>query len=267
MAKRRERREAMGRYIKDVQLDQPLDVVSLVMEDYVYHNRFSRTDWNGEMVFYRKDEHRRERYMKWTYAGGLFHVEAWLRNPLGGEMDLDGVGGGASRKEFRQSMDRLIETLKNQSPSGLAGGHVGADPLHHSPDYEAEHKAWQNQGESRGPGQQSPQSRAQGQNQAWEQSRNGNAQTGAFSGEGHSRKYGSSGTSAVICAMAGLIFAGVLPIVGIILGIVGMKKCDEAGANLPRAIKFLCIFVIGISGLWMVGGFLLSFAGAYLLGL
>ena len=135
----------MGRYIKDAQLDQPLDVVSLVMEDYIYHERFSRTDWNGEMVFYRKDGHGRERYMKWSYAGGLFHVEAWLKNPLGGEMDLDGVGGGASRREFRESMDRLLRTLKDQSSSNLAGGHVGADPLHHSSNYEAEHRAWQDQ--------------------------------------------------------------------------------------------------------------------------
>ena len=36
----------MGRYSKDIQLEQPIDVVSMVMEDFVYHNRFSRTDWN-----------------------------------------------------------------------------------------------------------------------------------------------------------------------------------------------------------------------------
>lgn len=42
----------MGRYVKDVQLDKPIDVVSMVMDDFVYHNQFSRTDWNGEMVYY-----------------------------------------------------------------------------------------------------------------------------------------------------------------------------------------------------------------------
>ena len=41
----------MGRYIRDVELNQPIDVVSMVMEDFIYHNRFTRADWNGEMVF------------------------------------------------------------------------------------------------------------------------------------------------------------------------------------------------------------------------
>ena len=68
----------MSRYINDVRLDQPIDVVSVLLEDFIYHNRFSRTDWNGEMVYRLKDSHGVERYMKWFYADGVFHVEAWL---------------------------------------------------------------------------------------------------------------------------------------------------------------------------------------------
>ena len=111
----------MGRYIKDIELNQPIDVVSLVMEDYIYHNHFSRTDWNGEMVFCLRDGHGGERYLKWSYAGGIFHVEAWLKGPFGKEMDLDGVGGGASRKEFRESMERLAGQLRHQQASAIAG--------------------------------------------------------------------------------------------------------------------------------------------------
>ena len=64
----------MGRYIKDIRLEQPIDVVSMVMDDFIYHNHFSRTDWNGEMVFFLKDRHNKERYLKWVYVDGQFHV-------------------------------------------------------------------------------------------------------------------------------------------------------------------------------------------------
>lgn len=252
----------MGRYIKDVQLDQPLDVVSLVMEDYIYHERFSRTDWNGEMVFYRKDAHGRERYMKWSYAGGLFHVEAWLKNPLGGEMDLDGVGGGASRREFRESMDRLLRTLKNQSPSNLAGGHVGADPLHHSSDYEAEHRAWQDQ------------NRNQNMNQRQDRNRSMNQGQGPNGSQGQSGQQsqrrstnGSSFRTAVFFAIAGILFAGFIPLAGIIFGIWGLKKSGDCDESTERAIKGICIVVIAISIIRWLISFVLGFLGFALLGL
>lgn len=249
----------MGRYIKDVQLDQPLDVVSLVMEDYIYHERFSRTDWNGEMVFYRKDGHGRERYMKWSYAGGLFHVEAWLKNPLGGEMDLDGVGGGASRREFRESMDRLLQTLKNQSPSNLAGGHVGADPLHHSPDYEAEHRAWQDGNRSQG------QDRNQSMNQG--QGSNGSRDRSGQQLQRRSAKGNTSAITAVFFAIAGLLFAGFIPLAGVIFGILGLKKSGDYDEGTERAIKTVCIVVIAISIIRWIISFVLGFLGFALLGL
>ena len=252
----------MGRYIKDAQLDQPLDVVSLVMEDYIYHERFSRTDWNGEMVFYLKGGHGRERYMKWSYAGGLFHVEAWLKNPLGGEMDLDGVGGGASRREFRESMDRLLRTLKDQSPSNLAGGHVGADPLHHSSNYEAEHRAWQDQNRN--------QSMNQGldRNQSMNQGRGPNGSQGQ-SGQQPQRlnTNRSSLRTAVFFAIAGILFAGFIPLAGIIFGIWGLKKSGDCDESTARAVKGVCIVVIAISIIRWIISFVLGFLGFALLGL
>ena len=242
----------MGRYIKDAQLDQPLDVVSLVMEDYIYHERFSRTDWNGEMVFYRKDGHGRERYMKWSYAGGLFHVEAWLKNPLGGEMDLDGVGGGASRREFRESMDRLLRTLKDQSSSNLAGGHVGADPLHHSSNYEAEHRAWQDQNRNQSMNQGRGPNGSQGQSGQQPQRLNTNR---------------SSLRTAVFFAIAGILFAGFIPLAGIIFGIWGLKKSGDCDESTARAVKGVCIVVIAISIIRWIISFVLGFLGFALLGL
>ncbi len=252
----------MGRYIKDAQLDQPLDVVSLVMEDYIYHERFSRTDWNGEMVFYRKDGHGRERYMKWSYAGGLFHVEAWLKNPLGGEMDLDGVGGGASRREFRESMDRLLRTLKDQSSSNLAGGHVGADPLHHSSNYEAEHRAWQDQ------------NRNQSMNQGLDRNQSMNQGRGPNGSQEQSRQQPQrlntnrySLRTAVFFAIAGILFAGFIPLAGIIFGIWGLKKSGDCDESTARAVKGVCIVVIAISIIRWIISFVLGFLGFALLGL
>ena len=252
----------MGRYIKDAQLDQPLDVVSLVMEDYIYHERFSRTDWNGEMVFYRKDGHGRERYMKWSYAGGLFHVEAWLKNPLGGEMDLDGVGGGASRREFRESMDRLLRTLKDQSSSNLAGGHGGAGPLHHSSNYEAEHRAWQDQ------------NRNQSMNQGLDRNQSMNQGRGPNGSQEQSRQQPQrlntnrySLRTAVFFAIAGILFAGFIPLAGIIFGIWGLKKSGDCDESTARAVKGVCIVVIAISIIRWIISFVLGFLGFALLGL
>lgn len=132
----------MSRYIKDIQLDQPIDTVSVVMEDFTYHNQFRRADWNGEMVHMTKDRHGRERYLKWSYVSGRFHVEAWLKTRFGGEMDLDGVGGGASREEYRKCMDDLIKTLSQQDPNRIAAGHMGSDPIHHDNGHGDNHGTW-----------------------------------------------------------------------------------------------------------------------------
>ena len=44
----------MSRYIKEVELNQPIDVVSMVMEDFIYHNRFTRADWRKFVEFCNK---------------------------------------------------------------------------------------------------------------------------------------------------------------------------------------------------------------------
>lgn len=215
----------MGRYIKDVEINQPIDVVSMLMEDYVYHNRFSRTDWNGEMVFYLKDKHGRERYMKWSYAGGVFHVEAWLKNIFGNEMDLDGAGGGASRREFRMSMDALVAAMKNQTAASISSGHVGSDPLHHSKDYKAEHK--------RGAAQKAP----------------------SYAGSRPSAGEGTGNQSALVIGVVALLF-GSIPVIGLVLGIVGLKKALQSGGR-QKAAKLVCVLAIIESVIMLGSTFLL----------
>lgn len=249
----------MGRYIKDVQLEQPIDVVSMVMDDFVYHNRFSRTDWNGEMVYYLKDRHGRERYMKWFYVDGVFHVEAWLKNPFGDEMDLDGVGGGASRKEYRRSMDELIETLKKQPASSVAGGHVGSDPLHHDSGHGSNHDSWRADTEwQQGYSGADSHDRVEGRASAPEETSNAS---------GERRYYGSlfpgvsipelRGKGVVFCALAALLLAWWSPVFGIILALVALNKREDCTqSNLIKVVSILAICEAGCELLISIMGFI-----------
>ena len=245
----------MGRYIREVRLEQPIDVVSTVMDDYVYHEHFSRTDWKDEMAFYVEDSYKKERYMKWSYADGLFHLEAWLKNSLGGETDLDGVGGGASRKEFRASIDRLIETLQRASGETIAGGHIGSDPLHHDSGHADNHDVWKaDTAWQQGGGSQSPD---RGQSAAAPQNRpmgTQNTQASYGSGSSSGRSVYNSGrdpeaSAAMIFVVLALIFGGWIPLFGIIFTVMAWRK-KEYSSN-PTVIKVLCIFAI----VFMVLGF------------
>ncbi|MDE5588661.1 MAG: hypothetical protein K2J60_05920 [Acetatifactor sp.] len=266
----------MGRYIKDIRLEQPIDVVSMVMDDFIYHNHFTRTDWNGEMVFYLKDSHKKERYLKWVYVDGQFHVEAWLKNAMGGETDLDGVGGGASRKEFRASIDGLIETLKKTAAGSLAGGHIGSDPLHHDSGYVDNHDAWKQDtrwqqgsaGQTKSPGQQggqvsgAGQQGAQNRTQAAGQQSTGQSQgrvpqpTGQWkSGQsqgGASRPVQNGGNRqgtvvdpeanrSTIFAVLAILF-GWSPILCIVFIIMARRKLDYSSN--PKLVKVLCIIAV-----------------------
>lgn len=254
----------MGRYSKDIQLEQPIDVVSMVMEDFIYHNRFSRTDWNGEMVYYLKDRHKRERYMKWVYVDGRFHVEAWLKNAMGGEMDLDGLGGGASRREFRAGIDGLIETLKKTAAGSLAGGHIGSDPLHHDSGHADNHTVWkedtkwqQNSSAQPAGDMRSDDTRMlSGTYQtparpADRRSQNTPDVNPAGSGTNAANTAGGNtarpfrdpeANAALIFAILALMFGWSFPILGIIFLILARRKTDYS-AN-PGAVKILCILAI-----------------------
>ncbi len=101
----------MARYIQDVPLNQPLDVVSEIMENYIYRNRYFRTDWQGEPVYFSTDSAEGgERYFKWNYANGVLHIEAWMKGTFGKETDLS---GGGKKQAYKESLERLIMSLKN----------------------------------------------------------------------------------------------------------------------------------------------------------
>lgn len=220
----------MGRYVKDVQLDKPIDVVSMVMDDFVYHNQFSRTDWNGEMVYYLKDRHGGERYMKWSYAAGELHVEAWLKNPFGGEMDLDGIGGGASRREYRKSMDELIRRLVNTGDQ-LSSGHVGSDPLHHD---NSHHTGKHSSARTTGQG-------TTGQRTAAPKSSASDADSGSIDWS----KPPAGLTPSVVWLVLALTFSWQFSILGIIFAAVALRRHKECSR--PALVKGLAILAIVIA--------------------
>lgn len=231
----------MGRYVKDIQLDKPIDVVSMVMDDFVYHNQFSRTDWNGEMVYYLKDRHGGDRYMKWSYAAGELHVEAWLKNPFGGEMDLDGVGG-ASRREYKKSMDELIQRLVNTGDQ-LSSGHVGSDPLHHDNSHHVgRHMS------ARMAGQATAGQRVTSQ---------------ATAAPGSSAGREGTGQVALFWAILAIMFAWPVPILGLIFAIVALRKQGESSRQvLVRWIAIIAILVaVGAMLYWIAAVAVVGIAG------
>ncbi|MCH5270651.1 MAG: hypothetical protein J1E83_07850 [Lachnospiraceae bacterium] len=117
----------MPRYIEDAGLNQPIDVVSMLMEDYIYHHRFMRTDWNGEPVYCCRDAHGKERYLVWSYASGILHLEAWVKGAFGNEANLSGGSG----KEYRKSLEELLKKLREHSGDTSNIGYIGEDPFIH----------------------------------------------------------------------------------------------------------------------------------------
>lgn len=101
----------MARYIQDAGINQPLDVVSEAMEQYLYRNRYIRTEWKDELVYMSADgDVKRNRYLIWSYMSGILHIEAWMKGSFGSEAGLTGMG--SKKRAYKESIDNLIETLR-----------------------------------------------------------------------------------------------------------------------------------------------------------
>lgn len=116
----------MARYVRDITLNKPDDFVAFIVNDYLQKNKFVMSDWNGEPA-YRAGDAMVEgfKYLKWSYAGGVFHLEAWLKGTAGGEWDLDGVVGIAMKKPYKNSLEQLFDALQQEIPVQPAAGTQG----------------------------------------------------------------------------------------------------------------------------------------------
>lgn len=101
----------MARYIQDAGINQPLDVVSEAMEQYLYRNRYIRTEWKDELVYMSADgDVKGNRYLIWSYMSGILHIEAWMKGSFGNETGL--TGAGSKKRAYKESIDNLIEALR-----------------------------------------------------------------------------------------------------------------------------------------------------------
>ena len=123
----------MARYVKDIVLNKPDDFVTFIVNDYLQKNKFSMADWNGEPA-YRAGDAMIEgfKYLKWSYAGGVFHLEAWLKGTAGGEWDLDGVVGVAMKKPYKNSLEQLFRKSRHRENRVLRGMFRLRDSRRHS---------------------------------------------------------------------------------------------------------------------------------------
>lgn len=101
----------MARYMQDAGINQPLDVVSDAMEEYLRRNRYTRTEWKDELVYMSANgEAKGNRYLIWSYMSGILHIEAWLKGSFGNEVGLTGIG--SKKRAYKESIDNLIEVLR-----------------------------------------------------------------------------------------------------------------------------------------------------------
>lgn len=111
----------MARYVKDIVLNKPDDFVQFIMNDFLQKNQFRSGDWKGEPAYCTGNALvEGVRYLKWSYADGKFHLEAWIQGTMGGEWDLDGVVGIAMKKPYKNSLEQLFEVLQQDIPAADA---------------------------------------------------------------------------------------------------------------------------------------------------
>lgn len=111
----------MARYIQDVTLNQPDDFVHFMMNDYLQKNSFSNSTKKGPSVYRRGDGFFEGfRYMTYSYANGVLHLEAWMAGPFGGEQGLTGFWGWAVKSSYRKDIERLISLLLQNIPQAAA---------------------------------------------------------------------------------------------------------------------------------------------------
>lgn len=109
----------MARFVQDITLNKPEEFVTLLMNDYLQKNSYVTSDWKGEPA-YRTGDAVIEgyKYLKWSYANGVLHLEAWLKGTFGGEAGFTGFAAMVPKKHYKQSIDQLIAALQQPVPEG-----------------------------------------------------------------------------------------------------------------------------------------------------
>lgn len=202
----------MARYVRELVLNKPDDFVQFMMNDYLHKNSFIMSDWKGEPA-YRTGDAMMEgyKYLKWYYRNGVFHLEAWMKGTFGGEWDLKGFVGVLQKKPYRESLEQLFAALQQPlpMPQGMPGNQGGMP------------------GQGTVPNQGQPY-----QNVI----------------PVHTVDNSGAATMGLVFGILSLIFAFLIPIVGIILACLGFSRARMGAGSRKggqaKAGKILCILGI-----------------------
>lgn len=271
----------MARYMQDIPLNQPMDVVSDIMENFIYRNRYFRTDWNGEPVYLSTDSAEGgHRYFKWSYVNGVVHIEAWMKGTFGGEDDLN---GGGKKKAYRDSLEQLI--MKLQNPPGdeySASFSNGEQPAYVQSQSTYASPQTQNSYNVQQPAYTPPQNTQQPtytrqwmtgvhRGKAYIPTGNPNMTIPGNPNAPISANNPNEVSSAYNFAIVALVLAFVFPFIGLILGIVGRKKCNAAmpsdTTGKAKKGKTMCTIAMVVPIIYMacsmIGSVLMSFLAVY----
>lgn len=104
----------MARYIQDIYLNQPDNVVFYIMNDFFLQTGFVLTDWKGEQIYFSGNPDQEGcRCLKWSYTNDMLHLEAWLKGRTeSDEWDLNSPEYDSQKAIYRQELEQLLLTLQ-----------------------------------------------------------------------------------------------------------------------------------------------------------
>lgn len=252
----------MARYMQDVPLNQPIDVVSGIMENFIYRNRYFRTDWNGEPVYLSTDSAEGgHRYLKWSYVNGVVHIEAWMKGTFGGEDDLN---GGGRKKAYKDILERLIMQLQNppHDEYSAAFGSSVQQPAYAQQQSTYAAPQAQDSYNMQQPTYTQPWMTGVRKSSPYIPAGSPNMTIPGNPNASIPANNPNEVASAYNLAMIALVLAFVFPLIGLILGAVGLQRCKAAMTNddtgKAKKGKTLCTIAIVLPIISMVCSMMFS---------
>ena len=109
--------KANTRYVRDLQLNMPDDVITYVITDWLKRNGYTQTNYNNEPnVFVAGDGFVTAKdYVKIFYQNGAFHIESWFKTGKGKSDRISLVHtAGPLNQPLKSKIDQFINYLLQQ---------------------------------------------------------------------------------------------------------------------------------------------------------
>ena len=121
------KKTAIRRYIKDIELHLPEKVVVDEIQSFLKEECFYKTVWRQEDCFcadhWRADDGlgknlKKLFFFKYEYQAGFLHIEAWIREGKNRERGLSGIIGNDLTTPYLAEIVRLQKSLVEKLPKG-----------------------------------------------------------------------------------------------------------------------------------------------------